>query len=85
MTECRKMHCYAALLLLLLPCTLTLAAKDLANVSYRIVPPPNDRFHEQTERNVRVTTAVPSAQETQAIFGIKLYRNKIVTIFDRHN
>ncbi len=79
MIECRKIPGYAALLLLLLPCAL--AAKDLANVSYSLVPPPNDRVHEQTERNVRVTTAVPSAQETQAIFGIKLYRNNVQPVW----
>jgi hypothetical protein len=70
---------YLALLVLLTPWTL--AAEDFADASYRPVPPPNDRFHQQTERNVRVTTAVPSAQESQAIFGIQLYRNNVQPVW----
>ena len=42
-------------------------------------PPPNDRTYTQTEGNIRVTTAVPSADETYEIFGARLYRQ------NRHN
>ena len=40
-------------------------AEEPASATYRSVPPPNDRIHEYVERDVRVTTAVPSAQEAQ--------------------
>ena len=33
------------------------------------VPPPNDRLHTNSERKLTITTAVPSAEETKAIFG----------------
>ena len=45
------------------------------------VPPPNDRTHVNTVRGVRVTTAVPSAEETQAIFGEQLYRRNIQPVW----
>jgi hypothetical protein len=45
------------------------------------VPPPNDRLHVQTERNLRVTTAVPSAEETIKVFGTNLYRHNIQPVW----
>jgi len=45
------------------------------------VPPPNDRQFVNTERNVRVATAVPSADETEEIFGAKLYRRNIQPVW----
>jgi LssY C-terminus len=45
------------------------------------VPPPNDRLHTQTRRDLTVTTAVPSAGETEAIFGVDLYRKNIQPIW----
>jgi hypothetical protein len=44
-------------------------------------PPPNDRLHEQSERDIRVTTAVPSAEETREIFGADLYRRNIQPVW----
>jgi len=45
------------------------------------VPPPNDRLHVQTERDLTVSTAVPSAEETEAIFGADLYRKNIQPVW----
>jgi hypothetical protein len=47
----------------------------------RQVPPPNDRRYVQTERNLTVTTAVPSAEETEAIFGADLYSKNIQPVW----
>jgi LssY-like putative type I secretion system component LssY len=45
------------------------------------VPPPNERVHENLIRDVRVTTAVPSAAETREIFGANLYGNNIQPVW----
>ena len=45
------------------------------------VPAPNDRTHVKTENNIRVTTAVPSAGETEEIFGIPLYKQNIQPVW----
>ncbi|MFW2406083.1 MAG: LssY C-terminal domain-containing protein, partial [Gammaproteobacteria bacterium] len=34
-----------------------------------------------SERNLRLTTAVPSAEEAQEIFGVKLYRNNVQPVW----
>ncbi len=44
-------------------------------------PPPHDRLHEITEGPVRVTTAVPSADETKVIFGANLYRRNVQPVW----
>jgi hypothetical protein len=44
-------------------------------------PPPNDRLYTQTEGAIRVTTAVPSADETYEIFGARLYRRNIQPVW----
>lgn len=45
------------------------------------VPAPNDRIHVNTMNDVRVTTAVPSAEETDEIFGVPLYRQNIQPVW----
>lgn len=45
------------------------------------IPPPNDRTQVTTMQGVRVTTAVPSADETNAIFGVPLYRQNIQPVW----
>ena len=45
------------------------------------VLPPNDRLHIQTERSLTVATAVPSAEETEAIFGVDLYRKNVQPVW----
>ncbi len=47
------------------------------------VPPPNERVHFHTEREVRVTTAVPTALETVQIFGAGLYTKGIQPVWVR--
>ena len=47
----------------------------------RETPPPNDRQYSQTEGQIRVTTAVPSAEETRAIFQSNLYRQNIQPVW----
>ncbi len=56
-------------------------AQDSAASAGQQVPPPNDRQFFDTERNVRVATAVPSADETEEIFGAKLYRRNIQPVW----
>lgn len=45
------------------------------------VPPPNDRLHIQKDRSLSVATAVPSAAETEHIFGSNLYRKNIQPVW----
>jgi len=45
------------------------------------VPPPSDRLHTQTEGNLTITTAVPSAKETRKIFGLDLYKKNIQPVW----
>jgi hypothetical protein len=45
------------------------------------VPPPNDRLHIQSQGNLTVATAVPSAEETREIFGANLYRKNIQPVW----
>ncbi|HEX5764710.1 MAG TPA: LssY C-terminal domain-containing protein [Woeseiaceae bacterium] len=44
-------------------------------------PPPNQRLHEQQFGSVRVSTAVPSAAESQAIFDVNLYRQNVQPVW----
>lgn len=48
---------------------------------HRLMPPPNDRTQVNTERDVRVTTAVPSAAETEDVFGVPLYKGNIQPVW----
>ncbi len=41
------------------------------------IQPPNDRLHVQTEGDLKLTTAVPSADEAQDIFGVNLYSKNV--------
>jgi len=45
------------------------------------VPPPNERLYETLTGKVRVTTAVPSAEETEAIFGANLYNRNVQPVW----
>jgi hypothetical protein len=45
------------------------------------VPPPNERQHQQSQRSLTVTTAVPSAAEAQKIFGTNLYRSNVQPVW----
>jgi hypothetical protein len=45
------------------------------------VPAPNERLHSQTENNLRITTAVPSAEEAEHIFGADLYRRNVQPVW----
>ena len=57
------------------------AAQDNSTSDNGYVPPPNDRHFVDTVGNVRVTTAVPSAEETESIFGVKLYSRNIQPVW----
>lgn len=46
-----------------------------------VIPPPNDRLHVETFRDLRVTTAVPSASESASIFGVNPYRNNVQPVW----
>jgi len=43
--------------------------------------PFKDRAQTQVDRGIRVTTAVPSADETRELFGISLYRKKVQPVW----
>lgn len=45
------------------------------------VPAPNDRRLVNEVGNVRVTTAVPSADEARAVFGFRLYRQDVQPVW----
>jgi hypothetical protein len=45
------------------------------------VPPPNDRLLQQSEGNITVTTAVPSAAETERIFDVNLYARGVQPVW----
>ena len=45
------------------------------------VAAPNDRLHLRTDGNLKISAAVPSAEETRQIFGINLYRKNIQPVW----
>ena len=62
--------------------TISVAAAQDSGASERgNITPPNDRHFINTTDNVRVTTAVPSAAETESIFGVKLYNRNIQPVW----
>ena len=69
----------ALLLGLLLP--VFVQAQEGGLPKLRDEPAPNDRVYTQAEDNIRVTTAVPSADETYEIFGARLYRRNIQPVW----
>jgi len=71
----------AALLLCVCLCCDEILAQSRDLLGDRDVPPPNERFHVETEREVRVTTAVPTALETIQIFGVGLYTKNIQPVW----
>jgi len=56
-------------------------AQSTENWRSEDVPPPNDRVYETLEGAVRVSTAVPSAEETEAIFGANLYSRNVQPVW----
>jgi hypothetical protein len=60
---------------------LTVSAQQDGGLDRGRIPPPNERVQETLIRDVRVTTAVPSAAETQAIFGANLYASNIQPVW----
>ena len=59
----------------------TVNAQQAALFKGKQVQPPNERIHIQTERNLTVATAVPSADESAAIFGTNLYRKNVQPVW----
>ncbi len=51
------------------------------DVGSQQVAPPNERFYVKTERDIRVTTAVPTVFETFQIFGVSLYARNIQPVW----
>jgi len=66
---------FAAVLLAIAPCAVQ------AEESALQVEPPNDRLHIQTEGDLKLTTAVPSADEVQDIFGVNLYSKNVQPVW----
>ena len=76
--------CLIALLAYLNPSTAAVAESSSGQRELfkgQTVPPPNDRLHSNNERNLTITTAVPSAEETKAIFGKNLYIRNIQPVW----
>lgn len=61
-------------------CGATLA-QSRDDAAGRTVAPPNDRFQVETDRDIRVTTAVPTELETLQIFGFGLYAKNIQPVW----
>lgn len=59
------------------------AAQDNGTSESSHEPPPNDRLFVETVGDVRITTAVPSAKETEDIFGARLYASNIQPVWVR--
>lgn len=57
------------------------AQEERALFQGKQVAPPNDRLHIQTDRNLTVATAVPSADETRKIFGVDLYSRNVQPVW----
>ena len=79
----RALHgaCAQLLCLLLLGVPAALAQQGRPLFQGEQTPPPNDRLYTSTERDLSVTTAVPSAEETKSIFGADLYRKNIQPVW----
>lgn len=57
------------------------AGSDTPRSAQDEVPPPNDRLFEQTERDIRVTTAVPSVAESSRLFGVNMYLSNVQPVW----
>ena len=62
-------------------CLVVLAAGVRAQVDHAQVPPPNDRLQVREFENLVVKVAVPSAEETIAVFGVDLYARNIQPVW----
>lgn len=56
-------------------------SRGAATLQGEVVPAPNDRLHRQQQGNLTITSAVPSAEEARAIFGVDLYRRNIQPVW----
>ena len=72
---------HSVLIGLLFVFSIAVSAQEPADSKAQRTPPPNDRLHQTLIGDVRVTTAVPSADETQAIFGARLYERNIQPVW----
>lgn len=70
-----------ALSLVSLICGAHAFAQPLDNRDGNQIPPPNTRLYETQKGEVRVSTAVPSARETEAIFGANLYSRNVQPVW----
>ena len=73
--------CAQLLSLLLLGMPAALAEESSPLFQGKQTPPPNERLYTRTERDLVVTTAVPSAEETETIFGADLYSKNIQPVW----
>jgi hypothetical protein len=69
--------------LLVVPLAVTTAVRAAPEAAAREIPPPNDRLYVKSSRDLRVTTAVPSAAETETLFGVALYDRNIQPVWIR--
>jgi hypothetical protein len=82
----RQRHCgfvKATIALVACICCGATLAQSRDDAAGSTVAPPNDRFHVETERDVRVTTAVPTKLETLQTFGFGLYAKNIQPVWIR--
>ena len=81
MSKCANLRVGLVSVLLLFGFTGGVIAQDSPVFQSEQVPPPNDRLHIQSKGNLTVATAVPSADETRAIFGANLYRKNVQPVW----
>lgn len=72
---------HATIVFLTIVCCDATLAQNSVDIDGRTAPPPNDRFHVETDRDIRVTTAVPTKAETLQIFGFGLYAKNIQPVW----
>lgn len=71
----------SACLWLLLAATPGASAQDIPSHSVTAVPPPNNRLSVEQQGLLTVSTAVPSAEETEDVFGADLYARNIQPVW----
>lgn len=70
--------------LLAIPVTMILSAWLMpanAEDTAQQVPPPNERLHVQAEGDLRLTSAIPGADEARDIFGVNLYSKNVQPVW----
>ncbi len=78
-----RCHLRAFCILTALVFSLSVSAQETTRQLFegKQVAPPNDRLQIQSDGNLTVATAVPSREETEAVFGLDLYRKNVQPVW----